>query len=91
MKKKIKKGIKALMTYLISFGIGIVSKVNKIKVLFISDVRDELGGNLKFMYDYIGDDYIKIVILKHDRRTKRTFAEKINTQSSFTSLLLKIR
>ena len=77
--KKLKKGIKAVMTYLISFGIGIVSKVDKSKVLFISDVRDEIGGNLKFMYDYIGDDYKKTVILKHDRRTKRTFSEKINT------------
>ena len=48
------------------------------QVLFLSDVRDTLGGNLKVMYDYIDDkEYKKVVCLKSDRRFKRSVKEKI--------------
>lgn len=48
------------------------------QVLFLSDVRDTLGGNLKVMYDYIDDkEYKKVVCLKSDRRIKRSVKEKI--------------
>ena len=50
---------------------------DKNKVLFLSDVRENLGGNLKVMYDYIGDEYNKIVSLKGDRRVQRSFKEKV--------------
>ena len=33
------------------------------QVLFLSDVRDTLGGNLKVMYDYLDSDYYKKITL----------------------------
>lgn len=49
------------------------------RALFISDSRETLGGNLKFMYDYIENkDYERVVILKKDVRLKRSLKDKIN-------------
>lgn len=83
--KKIVKGFKKTFKYISCLIIFILSCIFSLlpkklnKVIFISDTRNELGGNLKFMYDYISDDdYIKIVILKPDRRAKRNLKEKIN-------------
>ena len=46
-----------------------VTKVNDNKVLFISDVREKLGGNLACVWDYLGDkQYLKTSYLKGDRR-----------------------
>lgn len=46
-----------------------VTKVKENKVFFISDVRDELGGNLKCIWDYLDDScYDKVTYLKSDRR-----------------------
>lgn len=68
--KKIKKMFHAGLIYVLSF-IFLVVPVKKKKCLFISDTRIELGGNLKFMYDYIPSSYDKVIILKHDRRDSR--------------------
>lgn len=47
------------------------------KVLFLSDVRAKLGGNLKYVYDNLeGTDFNRVVCLKEDRKVKRTFAQK---------------
>jgi Putative glycosyl/glycerophosphate transferases involved in teichoic acid biosynthesis TagF/TagB/EpsJ/RodC len=75
--RKIKKAILYLLVFTISGILSLLPK-KKTRVIFISDTREELGGNLKFMYDYISDDeYEKIVILKPDRRAKRTLSESI--------------
>ncbi len=47
------------------------------RVLFLSDVREDLSGNFKFIYDKIVPDYDIKLSLKADRRIKRTFIEWI--------------
>jgi len=55
----------------------IVYPLNEKKVLFLSDVRTVMGGNLKSVYDYLeGKDYERIVIFKADRREKRRWKQK---------------
>ncbi len=49
-------------------------KVKPNRVLFASDVRAELGGNLKFVYDYLPDSFDKVVDFKEDRQYRRTLA-----------------
>ena len=76
--KKIKTYIGIKCFQILYIFINLTHRINDRQVLFFSDVRSELGANLKVMYDYIDDkDYIKIVSLKADRRIKRTFKEKI--------------
>ena len=54
------------------------TKVNYHKILFISDVRDELQGNLKCVWDYMDrKDYVRTTYLKNDRRD-RTSVKSFN-------------
>ncbi len=47
------------------------------KVLFLSDQRDELGANLKCLYDRVSTKkFNKILLLRHDRFKKQTLKEK---------------
>lgn len=74
--KKIKKGIKLVILIIINRILRLFTKVEKNKVLFLSDVREKLGGNLELIYNEITEDrYNKIVSLKADRRIKRSLKE----------------
>ena len=48
-----KNGISAVAFILLSRLIAIFTEVRENKVFFVSDVRAELGGNLKDVYDYL--------------------------------------
>ena len=46
------------------------------RVLFISDVRSDISGNFKCVYDSLDDSrWQKVTSLKGDRRLKRTFGQ----------------
>jgi len=83
--KKIKKNIKRKkiktqekILVITNRILRIFTKVEKNKVLFLSDVREILGGNLELVYNMLSEDkYNKKVSLKADRRIKRTFKEEI--------------
>lgn len=73
-----KKVFEIFIVHCINIFFNVTHKLNSNQVLFLSDVRDTLGGNLKVMYDYLDSDvYKKIVSLKADRRIKRSIKEKI--------------
>ena len=63
-----KNGISAVAFILLSRLIAIFTEVRENKVFFVSDVRAELGGNLKDVYDYLDGSYEKVTYLKADRR-----------------------
>ncbi len=48
------------------------------RVLFISDNRKELGGNLKYMYDFLPEKYEKLISIKLDRRDRSSIKQFIN-------------
>ena len=57
------------------------NKVKDNKILFLSDSREELSGNFKFVYDEImkdKDKYEVTTLLKKNLSTKKTLIEKIN-------------
>lgn len=78
MKKLIKK-IRRLIcwgiTYITSRLFNVLMKIQDNKVLFMSDVRNVLGGNLKSVYDELSNDKsLNLVLeLKADRRIRRGF------------------
>lgn len=72
MKNKIKRKIKFHLVRGLNFFFMIIP-LKKNKVLFLSDQRDVLGGNLKCLYDSVDDKkYNKILILKANNLTKRS-------------------
>ena len=83
--KKVKKYIKKIRRIMNQMLIIIFNRIfnifiplKKNRVLFLSDERQELGGNLKAVYDFLPDNqYEKVVSLKANRNKKRSFKEKI--------------
>lgn len=76
--RRLKTGLRMISFYIITRTLSIFLKVKDNKVLFLSDVRNVLDGNLKFIYDYISNEkYEKVLSLKSDRKEKRKFKEKI--------------
>lgn len=73
--KKIRRVISWMITYMTSRVFNIFMKLEPNKVLFMSDVRNVLGGNLKSVYDELSKDKtLNLVLeLKEDRRIKRGF------------------
>ena len=63
---------------LISRILCMVLKMKENRILFLSDVRDALDGNLKFIYDMLEDEKCeKVLSLKKDRKAKRKIKEKL--------------
>lgn len=74
---KIGKGVNLVLSMIINRVLRIFTKLEKNKVLFLSDVREGLGGNLELVYNMLPSDiYNKKVSLKSDRRAKRTLNQK---------------
>lgn len=62
------------------------------RVLFISDNRKELGGNLKYVYDILPEQFEKVISIKVDRREKsgiKQFLERIKYLSTSKYILLE--
>ena len=82
MKKRIKTRIQKLKKTIYFYMFRIVNLVFSIfplktnRVLFLSDQRNVLGGNLKCLYDYMDDkEYERIVLLKANTLRRRTFKQ----------------
>lgn len=78
MKRKIKLIFILSFYFLLNRIFIVFTRLKSTRVLFVSDVREELGGNLKCMYDYLDNkDYERIVILKKERRSRRSFKDTL--------------
>jgi len=54
----------------------IFKKVDPGKVFFVSDVREEIGGNMEFIYRWLSeDDYDIVTDFRADRRIRRSFRQ----------------
>ena len=76
-KKKIKKAFRYTVIITLNRFFSLLP-LDKNRVLFISDIRENIGNeNLGYMYNYIPDTYKKVVSCKADRRVKRNFKESL--------------
>lgn len=76
--KKIKRLINRTLLRIVNRIFILCIRLKEKDVVFVSDVRDELGGNLEYLYNRIpSDTYTKIICTKPDRRAKRSIKEKI--------------
>lgn len=75
--KKIITGIKLFVFVILIRILSIVLKLKNNRILFLSDVRDVLDGNLKYIYDALDENKCeKVLRLKKDRKEKRSLKEK---------------
>lgn len=75
--KKLKRIIGQLFIAIFNRILVILLPLKEKRVLFLSDVRSELGGNFKAVYDSLPDDkYEKILLFKKTRNTKRKLKDK---------------
>ena len=86
IKRKLKTGTKIISFYICTKILSIFFRIKENRVLFLSDVRNVLDGNLKFVYDYINKDKFEVVVsLKSDRKEKRNLKEKIKLLSNIVT------
>lgn len=77
MKRRLKKKIKLYLVKGINFFFMIIP-LKKNKILFLSDQRDVLGGNLKCLYDAIDEkEFNKVISLKANNFIRRSIKELI--------------
>ena len=77
-KKQVKKFIFKVGGFMFSCFFSATTKINENQVLFLSDVRKDMGGNLGCVYDYIKDKGFDIIIeFKTERRDTRSISHKI--------------
>lgn len=75
---KIKRLIGQIFNIIFNRLFIIFTKVDTKKVLFLSDVRKDIGeGNLSYMNDYLPSEYKKVYSFSPDRRVKRSLKEYI--------------
>ena len=75
--RKIKKWIRFVTFYLMSWICSLIYPMKDNRVCFLSDVRTVMGGNLKCVYDYLEDkNFERIIEFKADRRVRRSFQQK---------------
>ena len=75
MKRKIFKAVELILFMIYSRIYACFHRVDEKKVLFLSESHGILDGNLKAVYDALGDEYEKKVYVKADRRQKGSFSK----------------
>ena len=72
-----KKLVAVIIFRLLNQVFGLLFKLNPRRVVFFSDVRANLGGNLEFIHNYLdGSDYERLLILKRNRKSRRRIKDK---------------
>lgn len=85
MLKKFKRFVKVWAFKFFNY-LFMIFPLNSHKIVFLSDQRASLGGNLEFLYNFISDDeYKKILILKKDRFHGRSFVDKFRLVYHFST------
>lgn len=85
MNKKVRKAIEYIAFFVYNRICGLLTKVDDKKVVFASEARDNLKGNLKAVYQKIPKEYESIVSVKGDRRESRTIGETLQLWKNLTT------
>ena len=83
---KIKKCIHYSLIFLGIRTVGLFSRIKENRILFLSDTRDHLGGNLEMMDNYIQDKkYEKVYCLRKSRQEKTGLKKKLHTMKMIST------
>lgn len=85
MNRKIKKAMEQIAFFVYNRICGLFTKLDEKKVVFASEAREELKGNLKAVYEKLPEDYVKVVHIKGDRRDSKGFKETLRLWRNLTT------
>lgn len=85
MNRKIKKAMEQIAFFVYNRICGLFTKLDEKKVVFASEAREELKGNLKAVYDKMPGDYDKVIHIKGDRRDSKGFKDTLRLWRDLTT------
>lgn len=85
MNRKIKKAMEQIAFFVYNRIGSLFMELDEKKVLFASEAREELKGNLKAIYEKLPEDYVKVVHIKGDRRDSKGFKETLRLWRDLTT------
>lgn len=85
MNRKIKKAMEQIAFFAYNRIGSFFMKLDEKKVVFASEAREELKGNLKAVYEKLPGDYVKVVHIKGDRRDSKGFRETLRLWRDLTT------
>ena len=77
MNRKIKKAIELIAFFVYNRIGALFMKLDEQKIVFASEARETLKGNLRVMYEKMPETYVKVVHVKSDRR------DSVNLKDTF--------
>lgn len=75
MNRKIKKAIELIAFFVYNRIGALFMKLDEQKIVFASEAREALKGNLRVMYEKMPETYVKVVHVKSDRRDSITLKD----------------
>lgn len=85
MNRKIKKAMEQIVFFVYNRIGSSFMKLNEKSVVFVSEAREELKGNLKAVYEKMPEEYVKVVHIKGDRRDSKSFKETLRLWRNLTT------
>ena len=85
MDRKIKKAMEQIAFFVYNRICGLFTKLDEKKVVFASEAREELKGNLKAVYEKMPEEYVKVVHIKGDRRDSKGFKDTFRLWRDLTT------
>lgn len=85
MNRKIKKAMEQIAFFVYNRIGNLFIGLDEKKVLFASEAREELKGNLKAVYEKLPEDYVKVIHIKGDRRDSKGFKETLRLWRDLTT------
>ncbi len=85
MNRKLKKAIELIAFFAYNRVGSIFMKLDTKKVVFASEARENLKGNLKAVYDKFPEEYVKVIHIKNDRRDGLSIADTVALWRDFTT------
>lgn len=88
MKRKVLKALDLICFYIYNRIGAIFMPLEENQVLFLTEARSDLDGNLKAMYDYIAKtkpQYEAVVFVKADRRNRDSFGRRMEIYKALTT------
>lgn len=85
MNRKIKKAIEQIAFFAYNRIGNLLMKLDEKKVVFASEAREELKGNLKAVYEKMPEEYVKVIHIKGDRRDSKNFKATLGLWRDLTT------
>jgi len=85
MNRKVKKAIELIAFFVYNRICGFFMSLDEKKVVFASEARENLKGNLRAVYEKFPDSYDKVIHIKGDRRDSYGLRDTLKLWNDLTT------